>query len=127
MNAHDVANRQQIEVLLADLQENAQTQREAAERLAELPDGHPDRDRYARVLAQQRQQRIEQLEGTGAYRPTVWCLNPGCHAPYPAELPACPECGAATRPPRRLAATPCACGQPRLDNVTRCEDCEALL
>lgn len=24
---------------------------------------------------------------------TVWCVNPGCHAPYPATLPTCPECG----------------------------------
>lgn len=33
------------------------------------------------------------------YRPAVYCVNPGCHEPYRAELPACPECDTPTRPP----------------------------
>ena len=33
------------------------------------------------------------------YRPAVWCVNQGCHAPYPADLSECPECGTSTLPP----------------------------
>ena len=33
------------------------------------------------------------------YRPAVYCVNPGCHEPYRAELLACPECDTPTRPP----------------------------
>lgn len=31
------------------------------------------------------------LLGSG-YRPTIWCTNPACHAPVPADALACPEC-----------------------------------
>ncbi|MFC3859445.1 hypothetical protein ACFOPQ_01475 [Deinococcus antarcticus] len=27
------------------------------------------------------------------YRPTIWCINPACHAPIPADALECPECG----------------------------------
>ena len=60
------------------------------------------RDRHAeRNAAQVRLLRA--LVGSG-FSPSVWCLNPGCHAPIRTDAATCPECGTATaghapRPP----------------------------
>ncbi|WP_291428475.1 hypothetical protein [Deinococcus sp.] len=56
--------------------------------------------------------------GSG-YRPSVWCLNPGCHAPHAADALRCPECGT---PHPRL----CQCGEAlRPDGSVFCESCDS--
>ncbi|MCD0160987.1 hypothetical protein IHN63_06640 [Deinococcus sp. 6YEL10] len=56
--------------------------------------------------------------GSG-YRPSAWCLNPGCHAPVAADALHCPEC--ATPHPRL-----CPCGKAlRPDGSVFCESCDS--
>lgn len=60
------------------------------------------RDRHAERNATQ-VRLLRALLGSG-YTPSVWCLNPGCHAPVRADAATCPECGTpaaghAPRPP----------------------------
>ncbi|MBZ9712225.1 hypothetical protein [Deinococcus multiflagellatus] len=124
MTSHAERNLQQIEWLRADLRENGALRRSLTGAMAELGPDHPDYQHYREAVRAQQQARIEQIEQRAGYRPTVWCLNPGCHMPYAAELPACPECGTATRPAPTVATTPCQCGQPRPENAALCRDCE---